>query len=101
MPKFFLPDQVVKLNLGADGVPGTQTEYCLVKVIEIGSTVGTDEYQNIKVRVVREPASVGSNLDFCSYSSASASLDNVSIASDSISSAVSYTHLTLLTNREV
>jgi len=86
MPKFFLEDQVVKLNLGADGVPGTQTEYCLVKVVEVGNTVGTDEYQNIKVRVVREPASVGSNLDFCSYSSASASLDNVSIASDSISS---------------
>ena len=86
MPKFFLPDQIVKLNLGADGVPGTQTEYCLVKVIELGSTVGTDEYLNIKVRVVREPASVGSALDFCSYSTSVLSLDNVSIAGSSISS---------------
>ena len=86
MPKFFLEDQIIKLNLGADGVPGTQTEYCLVKVAEIGSTVGTDEYQNIRVKVVKEPASVGSNLDFCSYSTASLSLDNVSIASDTISS---------------
>ena len=86
MPKFFLQDQIVKLNLGADGVPGTQTEYCLVKVVEIGSTVGTDEYQNIRVKVVKEPASVGSNLDFCSYSTATLSLDNVSIAGDAIAS---------------
>ena len=92
MPKFFLPDQIVKLNLGADGVPGTQTEYCLVKVIEVGNTVGTDEYQNIKVRVVREPASVGSNLDFCSYSTASLSLDNVSIASTSIAGTTGTPH---------
>ncbi len=86
MPKFFLQDQIVKLNLGADGVPGTQTEYCLVKVVEIGNTVGTDEYQNIRVKVVKEPASVGSNLDFCSYSTATLSLDNVSIAGDAIAS---------------
>ena len=67
MPKFFLEDQIVKLNLGADGVPGTQTDYCLVRVVEIGGTVGTDEYQNIRVKVVRQPVGVASNLDFCSY----------------------------------
>ena len=88
MPKFFLEDQIVKLNLGADGVPGTQTDYCLVRVVEIGGTVGTDEYQNIRVKVVRQPDGVASNLDFCSYSTATLSLDNVSIASESISSSL-------------
>jgi len=89
MPQFFLEDQIVKLNLGADGVPGTQTEYCVVKVLQIGDTVGTSAYKNIKVKVVRAPASADSTAyDFCSYSTASLSLNNVSIASNSISSSL-------------
>ena len=86
MPQFFLEDQIIKLNLGADGVPGTQTEYCLVRVVQVGSTVGTDAYKNIRVKVVKEPASVGSALDFCSYSTDVLSLAGVSIAGESIAS---------------
>jgi hypothetical protein len=93
MPVFFLPDQVVKLNLGADGVPGTQTQYCLVKVLELGNTVGTSELKNIKVRVVKEPPSASSvAYDFCSYSTSILSLDNVSIAGTSIAGTTDTPH---------
>ena len=68
-PNFFLPGQVIKINFGADGVPGTMTGYILVKVV----SVDTDTDSNaaiLQTSVVK--GTTGAAVDLCSYASASA-----------------------------
>ena len=73
-PNFFLPGQVIKINFGADGAPGTMTGYILVKVV----SVDTDTDSNaaiLETSVVK--GTTGAAVDLCSYKSASAVEDTV------------------------
>jgi len=73
-PNFFLPGQVIKVNMGADGVPGTMTEYILAKVQSV-DTDSTSTHAILKVLITK--GLTGAAYDFCSFASASAAESQV------------------------
>mgnify|MGYP003113903811 CR=1 FL=1 len=73
-PGFFLPGQVVKCNMGADGVPGTMTEYILGRIVSVDTT-STSTHAVLEVQIIKGLS--GANYDFCSFASASAAESQV------------------------
>ena len=71
-PKFFLPGNMVKVNYGAAGTPGTVTGYALFKVVSVDMSVA--EHAILKCRVVKGSTSAQ---DLCSYATDSAAESQV------------------------
>ena len=66
-PNFFLPGQVVKINIGADGVPGTVTGYLLVKIVSVDSDTHSNHVV-LQTKVVKGTS--GAAIDLCSFADA-------------------------------
>ncbi len=65
-PNFFLPGNLVKFNMGADGVPGTQTDFIVARVT---SVTDSGEYVVLGTEIVKGKAA-GAAYDFCSFAAA-------------------------------
>ena len=84
-PKFFLPGQVIKVNMTDDTLATTDTstsaeDYFLAK-IEVVTTVG--EYVNLETTIVRTMATQ-TKVEVCSYYGATASIDDQDLSGKSV-----------------
>ena len=64
-PSFFLPGNLVKFNIGADGVPGVQTDFIVARVKSVSDS---GEYVILCAEIVK--GSSGAAMDFCSFADA-------------------------------